>query len=121
MVQTHNRFKLFSAVYSNGAGLPPLLREIEKWVATSKVAPKSIGVEYLEGSGTLIMSLGYRDDEAYSIALQSVQLGKLDLAAGFAKTEKAIADQVAKLQNIICHELFVTESGDLNMIFMLQR
>lgn len=121
MVQTHDRFKMFATAYSNGAGLPPLLREIERWVSANKVAPKSIGIEYLEGSGQLIMSLGYRDDDAYAIVLESSSMGKLDLAAGFAKTEEAIASKVAKLEKIICHELFVTESGELNMIFMLQR
>jgi len=120
MVQEHNRFKLFSAQYASGAGLTSLLREIEKWVAANKVAPKSVGVEYLEGSGRLLMSIGYRDDEAYPISLHSTSIGKLDGGSDFTKVEQAIAGLASKLKNIICHELFVTETGDLNMIFMLK-
>jgi hypothetical protein len=118
MVQEHDKFKLFSAQYAANAGLDPLLREIEAWVKTTKIAPKSIGVEYLEGSRRLIMSIGYRDDESYPITLQQARMGKIDASNDFGKIEKEIAAFVSKLRNVICHELFVTETGDLNMVFM---
>jgi hypothetical protein len=120
MAQEHNKFKLFTAKYAGGAGMASLLLEIEKWVAASKVAPKSVGVEYLEGSGQLLMSIGYRDDEAYKIVLKSAQIGKLSGESDFPKLEASIEGFVAKLQNIICHELFVTDQSELNMIFMLK-
>jgi hypothetical protein len=118
MVQEHDKFKLFSTQYSASTGLAPLLREIEAWVKTTKIAPKSVGVEYLEGSRRLIMSIGYRDDEAYPITLQQAPMGRIDTSNDFTKIEKEIAAFVSKLKNIICHELFVTETGDLNMVFM---
>jgi hypothetical protein len=90
-------------------------------VASAKVAPKSIGVEFLEGTGSLLLSVGYRDDEAaHTIKLASVLIGKLDTtsAAGLTKLEQAMATASGKHQNIICHELYVTDEKDLLMVFM---
>lgn len=115
---SHNRFKVFSAPYLNGTGLPNLLREIEEWVRANKVAPRSIGVEYLEGRGRLVMSVGYSLDEAYSIRLSNAGIGNLDLDAGFEKIEEVMAEQAGLLTDVICHELFVTEDNFLTMIFM---
>jgi hypothetical protein len=121
MIQEHNKFKLFATSYAAGAGLPPLLREIEKWVASGKIAPKSVGVEYLENSGRLIMSIGYRDDEAYGISLHHATIGPLGDGSDFTKVEQDISKAVASLQNVICHELFITESGVLTMVFMCRK
>jgi hypothetical protein len=119
--QVHGRFKVFTGKLAADNTLGVLATEIEDWVRTAKVAPKSIGVEYLESSKKLILSVGYRDDEApYNITLTSVQIGRLEAldAPGLAKLEQAMTRASATVKNIICHELYVTESHELLMVFM---
>jgi hypothetical protein len=118
--QSHNKFKMFTAEYAKGIGLDLLLRKVEKWVADNKVAPKSIGIEFLEESKTLIMSIGYRQDEKYEISLTTALVGKLDIN-NLAGCEKEVEAAVSKLNTIICHELFVTDTGLLHMIFMCKK
>ena len=119
--QVHSRFKVFTGKLAADRTLGVLASEIEEWVRSAKVAPKSIGVEYLESSKQLILSVGYRDDESpYQIKLTSVEigpLGQLD-APGLAKLEQAMTRASASVKNIICHELYVTETNELLMVFM---
>jgi hypothetical protein len=118
--QSHNNFKMFAAQYAKGVGLDRLLREIEDWVKTNKVAPKSIGIEFLEDTKTLIMSIGHRNDEAYEVTLNTALIGKLDVN-DLTKCEKDIEEAISGLKDIICHELFVTDEGLLHMIFMCKK
>jgi hypothetical protein len=93
--------------------------EVEAWVKSAKVAPKSIGVEYIESRDALLLSVGYRDDEdAYPVQLSSIRIGKIEStdAAGLAKIESAMAAASAKLSNVICHELYVTKASDPLMV-----
>jgi hypothetical protein len=120
MDQIHNNFKMFTAQYAKGIGLDQLLREIEGWVKTNKVAPKSIGIEFLEDTKTLIMSIGYRNDEQHEITLNTALIGKLDID-NLTKCEKDIEEAISGLKDIICHELFVTDEGLLHMIFMCKK
>jgi hypothetical protein len=110
-------FKLFQVKYDNGVGVEPLLREIEAWVKYNGVAPKSVGVEYLEGKDILVMSLGYNTAESYPITLTHKVVGKLDLS-NLATMEDAISAQASLLQGVICHELFVLDDGTLTLVFM---
>ena len=68
-----------------------------------------------------MLSLGYRDDEpAYPVKLNVVSLGnatKLD-AAEIQKLEGRMSAEAGKLANIICHELFVTDTDEFLMVFM---
>ena len=118
MIQVHGKFKLFAASYESENDLNALLRQVETWIRDNKVAPKSIGIEFLEKSNTLIMSIGYRDDESYPVSLQVVKAGKLDSNFVFDKNERDIATAVQSIERIICHELFVTGDDDLSIIFM---
>jgi hypothetical protein len=119
--QVHARFKLFSGVLEGGKSLAALAEQVEKFAVSAKAAPKSIGVEYLEHSKRVVLSLGYRDDEpAYPVKLHSVSLGKasnLD-PAELLRLESRMADEAAKISNIICHELFITEDDEFLMVFM---
>jgi hypothetical protein len=86
-----------------------------------KAAPKSIGVEYLEHSKQVVVSLGYRDDEpGYAIKLQSVSLGKVASlgAPELSGLEKKMDEAAAKVSGIICHELLVTGEQEFIMVFM---
>lgn len=121
MIQVHGKFKMFATDYSSDTDLRELLGNIEAWVAENKVAPKSIGVEFLEKSQNLIMSIGYRDDEHYPITLHTVKVGQLDPNLVFDKNEKDIAEAVKNIERIVCHELFITENDELHMILMCKK
>ncbi|MDH5680328.1 MAG: hypothetical protein OEZ36_01980 [Spirochaetota bacterium] len=120
MSQEHKKFKLFTKDFSSQESLKQLLKEIEKWVADEKVAPKSIGVEYLEKSKHIVMSIGYQDDNGYKVQLSSELVSKIDLNADYSQIEKSMAEAASKHENIICHELFITDSGDFHMVFMVK-
>ncbi len=119
--QVHSKFKLFRGKLQKGNAIDKLAGEVEAWVKTAKVAPKSVGVEYLEGDGRLVLSIGYRDDEAaYPIKLSAVDLGrgKKLRKAELSALEKKMAAASAKVAQVICHELFVTEDHEFVMVFM---
>lgn len=122
--QVHGKFKLFTTKLDGDKSITKLADEVERFATQAKAAPKSIGVEYLEHSKTLILTLGYRDDEpAYPVKLKAVSIGtasNLD-AAQLEKLEKRMAEEAAKLGNVICHELFITEGDQFMMVFMTQQ
>jgi hypothetical protein len=117
--QIHARFKIFAGALEPGHKIDALARQVAEFGRT--VAAKSIGVEFLESSGKLIITLGYRDDEApYPIALHCVSLGQahtLD-AASFPELEERMAEEAAKKKRVICHELFVTDEHEFLMVLM---
>lgn len=119
--QVHSKFKLFTGTLGPGASLGKLADDVAAFAAKAKAAPKSIGVEYLEHSNQVVVSLGYRDDEpAYPIKLRSVSLGKVHNFSGaeLAPLEAKMADAAAKTPHIICHELLVTADDEFIMVFM---
>ena len=118
--QVHSKFKVFAGQLQADKTIGPLAGEIENFVRTSNIAPKSIGVEYIESAQRLIITLGYRDDEAgYPIKINCVSLGKIDsMGNDFSALEEAMSQASQTQNNIICHELYVTEDQDLLMIFM---
>jgi hypothetical protein len=120
--QVHNKFKIFSGTLGADKSLGALADEVARFVDEGKLAAKSIGVEYLESAGRLIITLGYRDDEEYyPIKLTSVSLGKEENLAektAFTQLEQAIAEASSKLNNIICHELYITGDHEFLMVFM---
>jgi hypothetical protein len=120
--QVHDKFKVFAGTPDEGRSLGSIAEEVAAFAASSKIAAKSIGVEYLESARRLIVTLGYREGgEAYPIKLSSVSLGKtanLRERTDFAELEQAIGAATAGLDNIICHELFITEADEIVMVFM---
>ena len=120
--QEHQRFKIFSGALGEKNSLGPLAEEVASFVASEKVAAKSIGVEYLEATKRLIITLGYRErEEFYPVKLTSVGLGKVvDLATrnDFSELERAISEASHKMERIICHELYITEDNEFLIVFM---
>jgi hypothetical protein len=119
--QVHGKFKVFNGTLAPDGTLGALGSQVENWVASAKVAPKSIGVEFIESAGSLLLSVGYRDDEpGYPIKLSAVRIGTIEStdAAGLAAIEKSMVGASAKVSNIICHELYVTAKNELLMVFM---
>jgi hypothetical protein len=118
--QVHNKFKIFAGELDANKLLGALADEVAAFAREQKIAAKSIGVEYLESAKRLIITLGYRDDEeSYPIKLYAVSLGKLNVTSDdFSALEQAMAAASARLNNIICHELYVTDDNDCLMVFM---
>jgi hypothetical protein len=117
--QVHDKFKLFSGRLEPDKTFTTLAREVEAWVREAKVAPKSIGVEYLESADRLVLTLGYRaDEDPYGVHLNCVKLGTINGEGDFPRIEKAMGEASAKLQNIICHELYITRENEFLMVFM---
>ena len=122
--QVHSKFKLFagsaSSIGTDGS-IGALAKEVEAFARKAKAAPKSIGIEYVEHTKQVLLSLGYRDDEpAYEISLHSVSLGKLATtdAAELASLEEKMGEAADKVEKLICHELLVTEENEFIMVFM---
>lgn len=119
--QVHDKFKLFTGKLQADGTIGSLADEVAAWAREAKVAPKSIGIEYVESADRVIFSIGYRDDEAaYAIKVSSVPVGKL---SGFSEgdlgaLERAMGEAAAKHGSLICHELYVTGKNDLLMVFM---
>ena len=118
--QTHGKFKVFAGKLDADNGLGDLATQVSSFAAENKIAAKSIGVEYLESAESLIITLGYRDDEdSYPIKLETVALGKMsDIGQDFSGLEQKMSEASQTVNNIICHELFVTEDKDFLMVFM---
>ncbi len=119
--QVHSKFKLFTGTLGAGGALGKLATDVEAFAKSAKAAPKSIGVEYLEHTKQVIVSLGYRDDEPpYGIKLHGVSLGhvaKLGVPE-MAGLEKKMGEAADKVKDIICHELLVTTDDEFIMVFM---
>ena len=119
--QVHTKFKLFTGSLDASGNIGALAGQVAAWAKDAKVAPKSIGVEFVEGTKQMILSVGYRDDEpGYGISLASSKIGKLGkLDAGeLAQLEQAMGAAAAKIKNVICHELYVTDTRDMFVVTM---
>jgi hypothetical protein len=118
--QVHAKFKIFAGEPGTDKTLGEIAGQVAQFVDENNVAAKSIGIEYLESSRRLVISLGYRDDEpGYPIELSSISLGKIDVFGhDFSDLEKAMSEASQKHSNIICHELYVTEQNEMLVVFM---
>lgn len=122
--QVHGKFRMFLGELDEERKPTAVLKEVESFVAKNGVAPKSIGVEYLEGERKAVVTLGYRDDEpGYRVKLAVKSLGLCqDLGpSGLAALEKKLGKAAASRKGIICHELYVTEESEFLVIFMTTR
>jgi len=118
--QVHTNFKVFVGAPASDGSIGGIASKVASFAVDSRIAAKSIGVEYLEAAKKLVITLGYRTDEApYPIRLHSVPLGKLEvLASDFSALERAMANAAEKHANVICHELYVTENQDFFLVLM---
>jgi len=118
--QVHDKFKIFSGELAPDGTIGKLADDVAAFSKKSKIAPKSIGVAYLEPGKQLVITLGYRDDEEpYPVKLHCFRLGKVDVTKGnFAALEEKIAEAGARQRNVICHELYVTGEHDFTLVVM---
>jgi hypothetical protein len=119
--QVHDSFKLFAGKLDSAGHVGDLAKQVSAWAASAKVAAKSIGIEFVEHSKQVIMSIGYRSDEpAYGITIASTKIGKIDKldAAELTRLETALGNAADNQDNVICHELYVTDANELYMVTM---
>ena len=119
--QVHDLFKLFVGTLDAGGHIKDLAKQVADWASSGKVAPKSIGIEFIESSKQVILSVGYRDDEpGYGVTLASNKIGKLAELDRYEleKLERALALAAGNQPNVICHELYVNAKNELYMVTM---
>ena len=119
--QVHDKFKLFTGALDASGNLGAIAGEVAAWVKQAKVAPKSIGIEYVERDKKVILSVGYHDNEpAYGVTIASTKIGPIGkLEAGeLGKLEQAMSAVAAKQKSVICHELYVTDANELYIVTM---
>lgn len=112
---SHNLFKVFIGRLD---AINEIKSQLEVFVDTNKVSARSIGIEYIEQSEEVIVSLGYSSNGDYTpVTITPVDLGVVDLK-DTAKMESLMSAAATKQQNVICHELFITHKKELMMLFM---
>jgi len=117
--QVHSKFKVFvpEAGLTDQEAMQRLGSMVEGYAHASGVAIKSVGIEYIDASKQVVLSLGYRDDEpGYPVKLAAIPLGKLgtrpdEIAAAMEKA-------AAGVENVICHEFFVDDAGEFVMVLL---
>jgi len=115
--QAHSKFKVFIANPYDTTAKMGIAELAEEWARTADVAPKSIGVEYLEAASKVVLSLGYRDDEpGYPIILSQHDMGVVEIAP--EAIEKALSTVANLYENVICHEFYIDDKGALFIIVM---
>lgn len=119
--QVHEAFKLFAGKLDSGGHITEVAKQVTAWAASGKVAPKSIGIEFVESSKQIIFSVGYRQDEAgYGVKIASAKIGKVSAldASELARLERALTEAATAQSDVICHELYVTDANELYMVTM---
>lgn len=123
--QVHSKFKVFTGRLGPDNSLGALAGEVAEYVKANQLAPKSIGVEYLEAAERLVLTLGYSDSEpGYEVELSATSLGKshqLGQGGDFSGLEQAMSAAAAKVSHVICHELYITDDNDFVMVFMAKK
>lgn len=119
--QVHENFKLFAGKLSASGDIHELAEAVATWVAQTKVAPKSIGIEFIERTKTMLLSIGYRSDEApYTVELVATKITRVQEVGpdDLVRIEQGLAAAASKAKNVICHELYVTDQDELFMVTM---
>ena len=119
--QVHDSFKLFAGKLDAAGHISDIAAQVAAWSAGKKFSPKSVGIEFIESTKQVILSIGFRDDEeGYGVKLASAKIGKLGglEADELVRLERALGSAAANQQNVICHELYVTDANELYIVTM---
>lgn len=116
-MKSHSKFLVFVADPQDGLLPSSLCATVEQEVKSKGLAPKSIGVEYLEGRQKVVLSLGYNELETgYPIKLQAIRLGKLGLDP--QAIASAMETAASKVNGVICHEFYVLGDEEYVLVVM---
>lgn len=111
----HSEFKIFKGRLEEFAAIK---QNIEAFVASGNISARSIGIEFIEHAKEIFISLGYSKEGPFApVTLELIDFGKVDLNNTEA-LEQMMTSEAQKQQNVICHELCITDNGSFMMIFM---
>ncbi|MFI5203230.1 MAG: hypothetical protein ACHQF2_01950 [Flavobacteriales bacterium] len=112
---SHNQFKIFKGKLES---ISDIKKKIESFVAENKVSARSIGIEFIEHTKEVFISLGYSGGgQVLPVSIEVVNFGKVDLS-DTNSIEKMMTTAAEKQKNVICHELCITDKDEFMMIFM---
>lgn len=122
--QVHESFKIFTSKL--GEPFELMADQVSKFAQEKGIAAKSLGIEYVEHEQLLVVTLGYRKDEpAYPIEIKNVSLGlrkgATKLSGDNADLEAAMAAAAAEVKMVICHDIYVLETGEFIMTFLVRK
>lgn len=118
--QIHNKFKLFAVDFKDNKLSAKSKKEIINFINGEKVLAKSIGVEFLESDSTLIISIGYIEKKnSIKFDLSIKKIGTFSGVDSIPSIEAKMESIAYKIENIICHEFFTTESKEMYSIFLI--
>lgn len=120
MAQSHSKFKFFSFKPGKDGRITSTARNsVKKFVEKAGVAVKSVGVEYVEETGSVLLSLGYSDKEkGYPVELTTIVIPAA-FGPGFrvSALEGAFEAAAKGVKNVICHEFYV-KGPDVHAVFL---
>ena len=112
---SHSEFKVFKGKIEDIAAIQ---QAMESFVVSKQVSARSIGIEYIEHSKEVLISLGYSNEgDHVPVSIAMVNLGKVD-TNDTTTIERLMSEAAKKQQNVICHELCITENDEFMMLFM---
>lgn len=108
MIQVHSKFMIFTSTPMPDGSLDPEFgASVCEALRAANLAPKSVGIEYVESQDLIVLSIGYGSSEpGYPVKLTCIPLGTVpaDQRLGTAMSEAA-----AQVDNVICHEFYVNK------------
>lgn len=112
----HSNFKLFVEDFKDG-NFP--MNRVKDFINGEGVVPKSIGIEFLESSSKVIISVGHEIENGINSEheLTLVNLGNLDVN-NLEALESTMNQEASKLNGIICHEFFVSKENEVYSLFL---
>jgi len=114
--QIHSSFRVF---ITEGPLTQGALDTFSQDLRGSTLAPKSVGVEFLEGQNKTVLSIGYAEAVGHPVVtLVQENLGKVELTT--QAVAAALTTAAEKHSNVICHEFYVTGDGTFFAVLMLQ-
>ena len=112
--QVHSKFKVFV-----GKTLAEVGEKVQAFTQDGSIAAKSIGVEYIEGADSFLLSLGYAEGQpGYPVALTESVAGELPTNDEAEELCAALESAADGLSEVICHELYVDADSIVHLVFM---
>lgn len=117
MSQVHSKFKVFFSTPVDGKLDPQTIDEAREFFSHAGRTAKSVGIEYVEETDKLVLSLGYSEEGTVPmpVKLDCVSLGNLPLES--QRIEAAMEDAASKAKNVICHEFYV-DDGEFFIVLL---
>lgn len=117
----HSKFKVFPVDVKNGKLSAADKKSILKFTNQPEIHAHSIGSHHVPGEGEdatkLVVTVGYSEkkkkagkERNYDLTIKKLGTGFDSSASKLEELEQAFETAASKLENVICHEFFVTEN-----------